>query len=366
MMLIRGRIRWFSTTNKKHLGLVTMISKNLKALGVIFSALSLVFLAGCSKPKIDTSSDEALKNSTAAVRESLPQERRKAFDEALLVITFEQLDPREIFAGGSAGANISEAKAKQALSGKTAEEIIELAGNIKKAREAKQRQQALAEIQELLRKQAKANSDRLLLAKFEVVRSRFYQQQREFFGEDPVIELTVKNGTPHVVSRAYFTGTLASPGRSVPWVKDDFNYRIPGGLEPGETATWRLVAYTFGLMEQVKAPKDAILTVEVVNSMERMDSLFSRSRSSPMKMRKGSQNYSRSFQNRASETCQSRSQALSRTHWRCIRHPGFARASQISLTSILYGHGTAEAQRRLANALSEIIVPKGEQGGIRD
>jgi integrase len=40
--------------------------------------------------------------------------------------------------------------------------------------------------------------------------------------------------------------------------------------------------------------------------------------------------------------------------------------SQISLTANLYGHGTAEAQRRLANALSEIIVPKGEQGGIRD
>jgi integrase len=31
--------------------------------------------------------------------------------------------------------------------------------------------------------------------------------------------------------------------------------------------------------------------------------------------------------------------------------------SQISLTANLYGHGTAEAQRRLANALSEIIVP---------
>jgi hypothetical protein len=122
----------------------------------------------------------------------------------------------------------------------------------------------LAEIQELLRKKEKANSDRLQLAKFEVVRSRFYQQQREFFGEDPVIELTVKNGTPNVVSRAYFTGTLASPDRSVPWVKDDFNYRIPGGLEPGETATWKLEAYTFGLWDQVKAPKDAILTVEVV------------------------------------------------------------------------------------------------------
>lgn len=40
--------------------------------------------------------------------------------------------------------------------------------------------------------------------------------------------------------------------------------------------------------------------------------------------------------------------------------------SQISLTANLYGHGTAEAQRRLANTLSDIIVPKGGQGGVSD
>jgi hypothetical protein len=79
-----------------------------------------------------------------------------------------------------------------------------------------------------------------------------------------------------------------------------------------------------------------------------------------MKMRKGFQNYSRSFQNRASETYLPRFQALSRTHWRCMRRPEFARDSQFLLTANLYGHGTAEAQRRLANALSDIVVPKGD------
>jgi hypothetical protein len=31
--------------------------------------------------------------------------------------------------------------------------------------------------------------------------------------------------------------------------------------------------------------------------------------------------------------------------------------SQISLTANLYGHGTAESQRRVANALQRIIAP---------
>ena len=59
-------------------------------------------------------------------------------------------------------------------------------------------------------------------------------------GKEPMIELTVKNGTSETVSCAYFEGAIASPGRSVPWYKDTSNYEIQGGIEPGETATWEL------------------------------------------------------------------------------------------------------------------------------
>ncbi len=78
-------------------------------------------------------------------------------------------------------------------------------------------------------------------------------------------------------------GTLASPGRSVPWLKEDFNYSIPGGLEPGELADWTLVPNSFGAWGTVKAPKDAILTVEVVrldgpNGKTLFDSKFDESK----------------------------------------------------------------------------------------
>ena len=156
-----------------------------------------------------------------------------------------------------------EASVKQALNGKTGEEVIAHAEQLRKDREEKERTQALAEIKELEGKQAKAAQAREKLVAFEVVRSRFYKSSG-FLGDQPVIELTVKNGTATAVSRAHFRGTLASPGRSVPWLRDDFNYEISGGLEPGETATWRLSPNMFSDWGKVEAPKDAVLTVDVV------------------------------------------------------------------------------------------------------
>ena len=82
-------------------------------------------------------------------------------------------------------------------------------------------------------------------------------------GKQPIIELTVKNGTSEAVSRAYFEGTLASPKRSVPWHKDTFNYGISGGLEPGEEASWSLAPNMFSDWGKIDAPKDAVFTVTV-------------------------------------------------------------------------------------------------------
>lgn len=225
--------------------------------------MAIVIATGCSKPTVDTSSDETMKSSIAKVRESLPVEKRAEFDEALSIIAFSEIDLKNLFASGAAGVNVTEAKVKQSLHGKTGDEIIAQAAQIKKEREEKERVQALAEIKELEEKQLKAQSAKAELAKFQVIRSRFYKRKQEFIGEQPIIELTVKNGTQHPVSRAYFKGTLASPGRAVPWLREDFNYEISGGLEPGEAATWNLAPNMFSEWGRVQPPSDAILTVEV-------------------------------------------------------------------------------------------------------
>ncbi len=234
--------------------------KNIKVLGL---AIALALLAGCSDPKIDASSDESMKASMQKVRESLPESKRKEFDEAMKVLAFSQIDMKDLFAQGAAGVGNLEGKVRESLNGKTGGQVIAEAERIQAERKERERQQALEEIRELETKRAKSENAREELKKFQVIRSRFYLREREFMGKQPIIELTVKNGTGKAVSQAYFEGTIASPDRSVPWHKDTFNYSISGGLEPGEEATWNLAPNMFSDWGKVDAPSDAVFTVTV-------------------------------------------------------------------------------------------------------
>lgn len=232
-----------------------------------FKTIWFLFVAipfmGCSKPTIDASSDEAMKTSTAKVRESLSAEKKVQFDEALQLLAFSKLDLKSIFTEGATGAGNLEGKVKDAVNGKTGKQIIEEAAQIKLENERQQKEQALQEIKELEGKRRQSIEAREQLKSFKVLRSRFYKQKREYVGEQPIIELTVKNGTSHAISRAYFKGIIASPKRSIPWHQDTFNYPISGGLEPKEEASWSLAPNMFSDWGKVDAPSDAIFTVTV-------------------------------------------------------------------------------------------------------
>jgi len=186
-----------------------------------------------------------------------------------------------IFAIGAA-PGLLEQKVRSELNGKSFDEIKAAAEAVKaeqaaqravkekKAAEADAERKAVrkkqieAEIAELTAEKNKATQDAAALKKFEVQRSRFYYSTTGFT-KSPVIELTVKNGLGVAVSRAYFKGILTSPGRSIPWVSDTFNYSIAGGLEPNEVGTWKLSPNMFGTW--AKAPEnrdDLVLTVELV------------------------------------------------------------------------------------------------------
>lgn len=232
----------------------------LRVLGVV---IAFTVLTGCSDPKIDASSDKAMKASVEKVRDSLPEGKRKVFDESMRLLALSQIDMKDLFAEGAAGVGNIEGKVRQSLDGKTGEQIIAEAERVRAERKERERQQALEEIRELEAKRVKSESAREQLKKFQVIRSRFYMREKEFMGKQPIIELTVKNGTDQAISRAYFEGTLASPDRSVPWHKEAFNYSIPGGLEPGEEATWNLAPNMFSDWGKVGAPADAVFTVTV-------------------------------------------------------------------------------------------------------
>lgn len=234
---------------------------------VVAIGLLALGLTACTK-KLDTSSPEAVRTSLERMRASLPPEKLTKFNEAILV-----LSSNKLLGGGTQGfdgvlamagkdPNQLIAETLKDLHGKTADEIIAAADMIVVERKAKERAQALTEIKELEEAQAAAAKAKVALAKFEVIKSRFYQRQSSFM-KQPIIELTVKNGTDQPIARAFFVGTIASPGRAVPWLREDFNYPIAGGIEPGETASWSLAPNMFSKWS-VDAPRDAVFTVEVV------------------------------------------------------------------------------------------------------
>lgn len=235
--------------------------------GLATCLLAVFASFACSSPRIDTSSDDKMKSSMERVRSSLPEDRRAKFDEAVATIGMSKIDLGGALAAAMAGKTpnpeqmIGEAKA--ALNGKTADEIIAAADKIVAERKAKERDAALKEIAELVKERDAAKLAAAELAKFEILRAKF-SQQKDFIGmKQPRIELRVKNGTGKSISRAYFVGTLSSPGREVPWLKEDFNYPIAGGIEPGEEKTWQLAPNSFSPWGAVDAPKDAGLNVTV-------------------------------------------------------------------------------------------------------
>ncbi|SMM99111.1 Possible lipoprotein [uncultured Candidatus Thioglobus sp.] len=229
--------------------------------------LVTVLLIGCSEPTVDATTDETMKTSIANVRETLSESKRAEYDEAVQLLVLSQISLKSLFAEGVAGMGNVKSKMKDAIHGKTAKQIIANANVIKLEREQKKKEQALQEIKELEGKKVLAEQAREELKKFEVLRSRFYKEKEKYTGYQPIIELTVKNGTTYPVSRAYFKGTIASPKRSVPWHEDTFNYSISGGLEPKEKAEWRLAPNMFSDWGKVDSPEDAIFTVVV----ERID-----------------------------------------------------------------------------------------------
>jgi hypothetical protein len=102
------------------------------------------------------------------------------------------------------------------------------------------------------------------LSKFQI-ESASLTQERGFIGLESHIALTVLNGTSHSISRAFFSADVRSLGREIPWIEETFNYTIPGGLAPGERATWHLTPKMFaGSWNNVQVPSDARFTATVV------------------------------------------------------------------------------------------------------
>ncbi|PLL28177.1 hypothetical protein CWN50_26110, partial [Klebsiella michiganensis] len=199
------------------------------------------------------------------VRDSLPEDKRASYDDAIKVVAFSNLNLKDLMQAGMTNNTAGiEAQMRSALSGKTGEEVITYADKLRKERAEKEKTQALQEIAELEKKQTEVQENLNQLKSFKVTRSRFYFEKKEYGPDQPIIALSVENGTSKAVSRAYFRGVISSPGREVPWYTDTFNYKISGGLEPGEKADWNLAPNPYSDWGKADVPADAVFTVTVI------------------------------------------------------------------------------------------------------
>lgn len=231
-----------------------------------------LLLSGCGRePTVDAKgTDEEQQASIERVKESLPEDQHDDFEEAMKTLLFADIESLRDLADGDGLVR----RMQDRIDGKTGSEIIAEAGQVAAEREERrlreeaerkerERQQAIQEIEEIAAKLNPTAEE--LCAKFIVRRSLFRQGSGGLMGRSGAIDLVVSNETGRPVSRAYFHALLLTPGRAVPWVDDEFNYSIPGGLEPGETAEWSLRPNMFGSWSNLDEERsDAVLIIRTV------------------------------------------------------------------------------------------------------
>jgi len=100
-----------------------------KALTLLMTVL--VLAVGCSKslPTIDASTDQTLKASLQRVQSSLPPEKQARFQAAVMLITISGMSVSETASGNVTARSLEQVK--QRLNGKTGDEIIAEAEDIK-------------------------------------------------------------------------------------------------------------------------------------------------------------------------------------------------------------------------------------------
>ena len=101
---------------------------------LILVMLLAVLCGGCSKPRIDASTDDNLEQSLDRVRASLPESRRPTFDASLSTIST-ILESVIDFRAVDVGVASMQAAFKQALNGKTGDEVIAYADDLKNGRQ---------------------------------------------------------------------------------------------------------------------------------------------------------------------------------------------------------------------------------------
>ena len=258
---------------------------NARRMGCVLclaGGLSVVTACGGGAPRVDATSEETCRSSLEVVATSMATSADSAaFAGAMISILGKSMLSSFGASLASAFSGFGEDEPSVttptidsldvtavmcvAMDGMTGGEVVAAADSITTEIGVRLEERvARRHLEMLVEAKAEFETVRDSLMGFEVVSSRL-RQTEGFIGLEATIELHVRNSTNHPVSRAYFSAVAETPGRAVPWIQEEFNHSIPGGLEPGEEARWRLQPNAFqGDWTSVRVPSDAEFRVRVV------------------------------------------------------------------------------------------------------
>lgn len=240
-----------------------------------FIVFALIFLlAGCSQPRLDTSSEKAFKESISEVRESLPSEQRAAFEAAVA-----QAGLGAMMASMFTKAPVAATQGFEQFNGMTGPEIIAFA-KAQQEKSAASAAAALAKMKadddaEIAKLEATQQAREAAIAKLSAIQisDPAVRERSSGFMKSTELTATIKNNLDVALARVDFEYAATSPGRSVPWDSGDGAFFIDGGLEPGESralsTTVAGIGSMFGFITLGKAMQehpDSVLLVKVTDA----------------------------------------------------------------------------------------------------
>ncbi|WP_028314701.1 hypothetical protein [Desulfatibacillum aliphaticivorans] len=239
----------------------------MRKISIAALIIGFFFFAACS-PGMDTpikaSSEEELENSIKSLSKNITQDEKKTLMEAMFFLAIKDED---IFSLLTPTDPDSYNKKMYGLwDGKTPNEIIKEANKERLDRKTKELDNIRGEIHELKLKKVMHDANKQELDSIIISNARFYHREGMLFNQ-PIIEFDIENLSSMSLARIFCHGVVSTPGRSVPWISEDFNHPISGGIEPGEKLHLTLAPNMFSEWGDKDAENrtDTILTVELVN-----------------------------------------------------------------------------------------------------
>jgi hypothetical protein len=195
---------------------------------VLAAACLLAAALGCGPNTLDLSSVEDLQESLVKLREPMAPEELDRFDEALGFLV------GDVALGAAFSPEEAEAVLERfrPLAGRTGEGIVAEA-RFRRIREVRS---AVIWLESWRDESEEARRE---LADFRFIVARVFKRHKDFL-DWPVFEIKVDNGTEHTISLVHFRAALLKPGEVNPWLLEEFDHVVFGGLAPGDRGTWRI------------------------------------------------------------------------------------------------------------------------------